>query len=220
MSSALFTNAVHAQDTNTSNVVQVAGIFDTVHLAKWAEDVWNVTTQLLKEGDWLKTVIPEFGGTRIDDTEFSFSLRNDACDETTAVREYWAERVDGTPPNAIVGAFCSGASISLARVSGLEKVPMLSPFSTSSQLSDTVEFPYFSRIAAPDDGRGGVGAMVAMLSELGWKRVSLLATNDQYAEGKPRGTTSMQENTKHYAYLFVCHGRLEQRISSNLERPR
>lgn len=184
MNSALFRSAVRAQDTTTSNVVQVAGILDTVNLG-WAEDVWNVTTQLLKEGDWLKTVIPEFGGSNIDDTEFAFTLRNAACDATTAVREYWAEREDGTPPNAIVGAYCSGASISLARVAGLEQVPMLSPFSASSQLSETAEFPYFSRIVAPDDSRGGVGAMVATLSELGWKRVSLLATDLQYAQGKP-----------------------------------
>ena len=170
-----------AQD-ETSSTVRIAAILDTVNLP-WAQEVWDLTTQVVQTNDWLKTVVPEFATMNVADIDLEFSLRNDACDPTTAVRQYWDLRENNIPPHALVGSYCSGASVSLARISGLENVPMLSPASTTSQLSDTAEFPFFSRIVAPDDIRGGVGAMVATLRKLGWSRVSLLATDLRYAQG-------------------------------------
>jgi len=86
------------------------------------------------------------------------------------------------PPHGIVGARCSGASIQLARIAGLEGVPQLSPASNSARLSDDTEFPFFSRLLAPNDERGEVGALVALLREFGWERIAIISTDTQFSK--------------------------------------
>jgi ABC-type branched-subunit amino acid transport system substrate-binding protein len=110
-----------------------------------------------------------------------YEIRNTECDETTAVRQYWELRSENqnVPPHGIIGARCSGVSVALARVSGLECVPMLSPASNSAQLSKATEFPFFFRLVAPSNERGEVGAMIALLRSFGWQRVRILATDTE-----------------------------------------
>ena len=52
-----------AQD-ETSSTVRIAAILDTVNLP-WAQEVWDLTTQVVQTNDWLKTVVPEFATTNV-----------------------------------------------------------------------------------------------------------------------------------------------------------
>ncbi|CAB9504946.1 TCDD-inducible poly [ADP-ribose] polymerase [Seminavis robusta] len=161
-------------DNEDQTVIKLAGLFDTSNYV-WGPDVFAVTVQLINQG-WWDVLNP---GDRLE-----YDLRNTACDETTAVRSYWGLRsANGNKPmHGIIGARCSGASISLARVAGLEAVPQLSPASTSSLLSNKYEFPSFSRMVAPNNERGEVGALIAMMRVFGWERIGILATDTQYAK--------------------------------------
>mmetsp|Transcript_21478 Transcript_21478/g.52918 ORF Transcript_21478/g.52918 Transcript_21478/m.52918 type:complete len:924 (-) Transcript_21478:2660-5431(-) len=154
----------------SSESVTIAGIFDTSSFF-WGEHFFNFTVAKLKSEN------PAY-------QSLNSVVVDAACDETTAVRAYWKLRTDNNnvPVHGIVGARCSGASVSLARIAGLEKVNMVSPSSTSSILSDVEEFPYFSRLVAPDDSRGEVGALVETLKWFDWSRVSILSTDTIYAK--------------------------------------
>lgn len=134
------------QDDEDPNLITLAGIMDTTTYT-WIPDIFDVTVGLLNAGVW--NVLPP--GIRLE-----YQLRNANCDETTAVRSYWDLRTinGGKPMDGIVGARCSGASMSLARMSGLEGVPQLSPASNSASLSDNEEFPFFSRLVAPNNENG------------------------------------------------------------------
>lgn len=105
-------------------------------------------------------------------------------DETTAARSWWKLREENgdRPLDGIIGARCSGASSTLARISGLEKVPHLSPASNSAALSNKEEFPYFSRLTAANDARGEVGATIAMLRSFGWSNIVVLNTDTIFAK--------------------------------------
>ena len=72
--------------------------------------------------------------------------------------------------------------MTLARLTGLEKVPHLSPASNSAALSDKEEFPFFSRLVAPNDERGEVGATIAMLRSFGWSNIIVLNTDTIFAK--------------------------------------
>jgi len=113
-----------------------------------------------------------------DGTVLEWTIADDDCDATTAARAYWDLRTqNGGKPHGIVGCRCSDASIAVARIAGLEEVPQISPSSTSPTLSNTEEFPFFFRVISAQE----TPALVSMLRSFGWSRVSILATNTQYA---------------------------------------
>lgn len=169
------------QNTGTSletrnNTIFLAGVMDT-DAYTWSSDIFEYTVQSINAGDW-DHVAPGYSpnGIRLD-----YALANSMCDETTAVREYWDIRSanQNVPPHGVIGARCSGASISLARITGLEAVPHLSPASNAARLTSETEFPYFSRMVAPNNERGEVGALVTLMKSFGWERVTILATDTQ-----------------------------------------
>jgi hypothetical protein len=162
-------------EDNPEDPIHIAGIFDT-STYDWGEELFNFTIQGIQNG-WFDFLPP------MSIPNITYSVDSAMCDETTATRAYWDVRTrnNGRPPHGIVGARCSGASISLARIAGLENVPQISPISTSAKLSDTEEFPFFSRLVAPDDARGEVGALVAMLRSFDWSRVTIIATDTPFA---------------------------------------
>ena len=61
-------------------------------------------------------------------------------------------------------------------------VPHLSPTANTPALSNTEEFPYFSRLTAPNDERGEVGATIAMLRAFGWSNIIVLNTDRIFAK--------------------------------------
>jgi ABC-type branched-subunit amino acid transport system substrate-binding protein len=159
------------------DLIYIAGIFDTSDFY-WGEELFEYTIEGIRNG-WFN----DFWAL-LQEPNLRYAVADAACKETTAARSYWELRQqnNGRPPHGIVGARCSGASISLARIAGLEGVPQVSPDATSSKLSDNDEFPYFFRLLAPDDARGEVGALMAMMRGLKWDRVTILTTDTQYAK--------------------------------------
>lgn len=147
------------QDYNyDSNVLMLAAIFDTTTY-DWGPDVVEVTVQQLNRGAW--GVLSSDSSNNSNNLSLEVALENSDCDETIAMRKYWKIRTElleqkKPPMHGIIGTRCSGASMSLARISSLENVPQLSPASNTVQLSNADEFPLFSRLVAPnnEDGEG------------------------------------------------------------------
>jgi ABC-type branched-subunit amino acid transport system substrate-binding protein len=164
------------------NKLFLGGIIDTTAFT-WIPDIFEYTVQLINQGGWRDDVLQGFGPDE-GDLKLSYAIGNSECSESAAVRRYWELRTQNQniPPHGIIGARCSEASIALAHTSGLECVPMLSPSSGTAQFSSSPdEFPFFSRMVAPDNERGGVGALIALLRAFEWERVRILATDTEYA---------------------------------------
>ena len=131
------------------NKIYIAAIFDTTTY-DWGPDLVNVTVDLINQGWW---------GALSGPSEFlRYELANAKCDATTAVRAYWELRTQNgnKPMDGILACRCSGASISVARTSGLEGVPQISAASNDASLSNNEEFPFFSRVISPNNEKGTV----------------------------------------------------------------
>jgi Receptor family ligand binding region len=185
--------AAAAASLNDTNTIYIAGIVDT-GIFPWTQELFNITVALLnnRSDGFFDDIFHNNNNSNstTTTTTIEYAIANDDCDETAAAQAYWKLRRTTTTANGgyghpilhgIVGSRCSGASIALARLASLEGVPQVSPLSTSAQLSNDEEFPYFSRLSAPNDERGGVGALVAMLTSFGWSHVSIISTDTEYA---------------------------------------
>jgi ABC-type branched-subunit amino acid transport system substrate-binding protein len=162
------------------NKIHIAGIFDTTTYY-WGPDIFDLTVKLINEGWWDAL---DSNSNSNSNKYVEYTLLNSKCDETEAARAYWKVRTENgdKPPHGIIGARCSGASSTLARFSGVERVPQLSATANSAKLSNDLEFPYFSRLVAPNDERGEVGALIAMLRAFNWDRVTILSTDTAFAK--------------------------------------
>jgi len=178
-------------DGTAARIVDIAGIFDATSF-EWGGEIFDFTLSLLNDrtDGWhddvfasdVDEVVGGVNATR--QTRIRWHFGDSACDGTAAGKAYWRIRTDtlgGVPPLGIVGARCSSASVAIARISGLEGVPQISPSSTSALLSDKADFPYFSRTVAPDDATGQAGALASLLRYFGWDRVNIITTDTQYS---------------------------------------
>ncbi|MBN3324580.1 CASR protein, partial [Atractosteus spatula] len=85
----------------------------------------------------------------------------------------------GTPPVlAIVGDPGSTHSITISRMLGLFRVPMVYYYATCSCLSNRKEFPSFFRTIPSDTFQ--VKAMVQIFRHYGWTWVGVIVSNDDY----------------------------------------
>lgn len=173
-----------ASQNQTQERIFIAGVFDTV-VFDWGFEIFNLTVSLLnnRTDGFHDDIFPD--GTLIE-----FDVVNDDCDDTKATQAYWSLRngtsiVDDSGSNemhGVVGSRCSGASIAIARIAALEGIPQVSPVSTSARLSDDNEYPFFSRMVAPGNANGEVGALIALLRNFDWTRVAILNMDTQYAK--------------------------------------
>lgn len=159
--------------------IYIAGAFDTTNF-DWGVELFNFTISMLNNHSdgWHDDVFAN------ENVTIEWEVRDAACDAGVATRAYWdLRRPDSIPVmHGLVGCRCSDASIAVARIAGLENVAQVSPTSTSARLSDDEEFPFFSRVVAPDDASGGVGALVAVLQSFGWSKVGIITTDTAYAK--------------------------------------
>jgi poly [ADP-ribose] polymerase 10/14/15 len=179
-----FNNSQQPQPPETSdNSIYLAGIYDKDSFW-WGEDIFEVTVKLYNEGffDYEMNTGNQIMSRR--EYELYYQLADSNCDETQVIRAYWDLRTKngGRPMDGVVGARCSGASLSLATVTDVENVPQVSPSSTSTKLSDDYKYRTFSRVVAPEDENGEAGAMVALLRAFGWDKVAILTTDRQFAK--------------------------------------
>lgn len=167
--------ATTTQDLLDPSIIYIGGLMDLGSYT-WCKDIFDFTVEKINERQLWPDALPAPFVLKHD-------LKDSRCDESTAVQQYWALRTENglQPPHGIIGARCSGASTSLARISGLEAVPQLSPSSNSAKLTSG-EFPFFSRLVAPNDERGEVGAVVALLRSFEWDTVNTLVTDTQFAK--------------------------------------
>ncbi|CAD5119103.1 DgyrCDS7748 [Dimorphilus gyrociliatus] len=91
----------------------------------------------------------------------------------------------------IVGPFSSDQSIPTAGLASQYKIPIVSPFATSEELSDKRRFEYFSRLVPPDSFV--TQAMTHLLEDYGWTYVQLLYSEGSYAENAAK---SIEKNAK------------------------
>ncbi|KAI2502805.1 hypothetical protein MHU86_11629 [Fragilaria crotonensis] len=174
------------QTASNQSVVNIAVLFDTANTFDWARQIIDFTFALINDhtDGWHDEVFAD--GTRID-----YRIADPVCDETAAAKAYWDVRNEwGGIVHGVVGCRCSGASIAVGRITNLDNVTQISPSSTSQKLGDKGDFPLFSRLVGPSSSEGEVGAMVAMLRSFGWDRVTILATDTQYAKDY---TTAFEE---------------------------
>eukprot|EP00966_Prymnesium_polylepis_P151736 3505430-Prymnesium_polylepis.1 len=86
-------------------------------------------------------------------TQLHIAYRDSKCDSAVSLKsavELTSQVFDGQGVSAIIGAGCSQASITAAQVAQGSNVPLVSPSSTSSALSDGRAYPYFLRTIRED----------------------------------------------------------------------
>lgn len=178
LSAAAVRHVAHSQSCGRASdgKVYMAGVFDTAHLD--TIDHFQLAVSMIKDRNdgWHDDLLT--------DTALETVVEDGGCDGAVAGPAYYKMKNQwGAPLHGIVGCRCSGASMAVGRIAGLEKVNQISFSSTSAKLSDEAEFPYFSRVVPPDNEEGGVGALVALLRHFDWTDVNVLYTDTQYTRG-------------------------------------
>ncbi|KAL1529245.1 hypothetical protein AB1Y20_000200 [Prymnesium parvum] len=112
------------------------------------------------------------------------AFKDPKCDAATALQSslHLLDAFDSDGVSAIIGASCSGASVTAAQVAQGAGVPIISPSSTSPLLSDGRKYPYFLRVV-PSDAFAAV-AMLRVLQRLwNYTAASLVHSTDAYGSG-------------------------------------
>ncbi|KAL1524680.1 hypothetical protein AB1Y20_019566 [Prymnesium parvum] len=108
--------------------------------------------------------------------------KDSQCDDTVGLMGalyLTRDAFGGNGVSAIIGAGCSGASISASQVAGFSNVPIISPTSTSPTLSDGIAFPYFLRAVA-SDAFLAVSLVELLQSLWGYTSIALVHSTDSY----------------------------------------
>ena len=166
---------VEGYDNDAIDTVYIAGLFDTDNFG-WGESLFHHVVDMINDrtDGWYDHLFS-------DGATIMANVSNSMCDPDIAARKYWDLKTSwGSPLHGVVGCRCSGASMSVARIAGLENVPQVSMSSSSSKLSNTENFPSFFQTVAPADHRGDAGALAAMFRSFCWDRVSVINTDTQY----------------------------------------
>ena len=117
------------------------------------------------------------GGSKVTSARADSTCVDAAAAAAAAERLIASEKVD-----AIVGALCSGATISiLQNVAMPNGVVLFSPSATSPALSTLEDNGYFFR-SSPSDARQGQ-VIAEMLVEKGYKSIAMTYTNNDYGKG-------------------------------------
>lgn len=113
---------------------------------------------------------------------------DDACEPQKAVSV--ANRlVNSDKVTAVVGHFCSSASLPASRIYNDAGVLMVTPGSTAPQLTEN-GLPNVFRVCGRDDKQGEVAASY-IVGELGLSRVAVIHDQDTYGKGLADATKSI-----------------------------
>ena len=114
-------------------------------------------------------------------TRLLVAQRDPRCDADygrVAAFELMYQAFDGQGCDVVLGATCSGASITGSQVAAFARVPLVSHSSTSPALSGS-SHPFFARVVGSDAFQSvGIAQVVSRL--LGFRRVATVACSDAY----------------------------------------
>ena len=124
----------------------------------------------------------------LPDVKLKIAYRDSKCDASVALQAMLSltqDAFDGKGVSAVIGAGCSGASISAAQVAQKALVPLISPSSLSPTLSNGMAYPFFLRTIPSDEFR--TDCMVSVLQNLmRYSTVALVTSTDNYGVGAAR----------------------------------
>jgi branched-chain amino acid transport system substrate-binding protein len=81
--------------------------------------------------------------------------------------------------DAIIGELCSGATLAVAPIAEESRIPMISPASTSPDITNSGD--YIFRTVPSDELQGGFGA--DLVKDLGFEKLAILYSNEDYGLG-------------------------------------
>ncbi|XP_066286232.1 metabotropic glutamate receptor 3-like [Branchiostoma lanceolatum] len=110
----------------------------------------------------------------------------------------------------VVGASFSTSSILVSHLLALQQIPMISYISTSHQLSDKTQYPFFLRTATPDNLQAA--AIVDLLQYFNWTYVSLVYSDGGYGFEGMRALQDEIEQTD------ICIATVQQVCRSSTDR--
>ena len=117
-------------------------------------------------------------------TKLAFSLRDSKCDARaglSGVLSLMRDGFGGLGVSAIVGADCSGPTLSAAQVAAVSNVPIVSGGATTPELSDGLTYPTFFR-TIPTSAMEAQG-LIDILAELfNYTHVALVSSTDACAQ--------------------------------------
>ncbi|XP_060080414.1 uncharacterized protein LOC132559805 [Ylistrum balloti] len=105
-----------------------------------------------------------------------------------------AQTVNPENINMYIGAYSSDSSIYLARILKALKIPQISYASTSTQLLDTIRYPYFLRSVPTDDKQ--VEGIIKFLDKFNLRYVQVVYKRDNYGELATEAFTNMAAQYK------------------------
>ena len=116
-------------------------------------------------------------------TKLAFSLRDSKCEARSGLAGAFSLARDafgGLGVSAIVGADCSGPTLSAAQVAAVANVPIVSGGATTPELSDGLTYPTFFR-TIPTSAMEAQG-LIDILTELfNYTSVALVSSTDACA---------------------------------------
>jgi ABC-type branched-subunit amino acid transport system substrate-binding protein len=156
---------------NFAGLVEAEGYFE------WMKDIFEFTISLINDHNdgWYDEIL--------NDTFINHYVSDPKCEASTSVdafyriKHFWKGNVD-----AVIGPRCSAGALVTGMITNAEKIVQVTPTAKSTELSDQSRFAFVSRLVAPSNENGEVGAMVAMLREFGWSRISIISTDSDYSK--------------------------------------
>ncbi|XP_025102405.1 metabotropic glutamate receptor-like [Pomacea canaliculata] len=167
-----------------------------VHLSQiveYAVGVWNSRGLLPNNLTFGFVVLDDCGDVNIAAAQALTFVPQTSC-RTAANGEVSSDVTESYDVVAVIGSATSSQSKAVSHLLGPARVPQVSFFSTSDELSDKALFPYFVRTVPPD--RFQFQAIFRLMQQFGWSYVSVVYTEGSYGEN---GFRQLQN-------LFEKHG--------------
>ncbi|CAG9760133.1 unnamed protein product [Ceutorhynchus assimilis] len=181
---------------NTDNTTQISP--EKEHMQTFWSDIWERNVTHNDGAFWIaqeetsheateQMVQPEI--RKADVTTATNKLKNWTAPGVDHIHNYCISNIDGAEYHCnktqvrkvisgVVGAASSVTSIQVANLLRLFKIPQVSFFSTSPELSNKQRFEYFSRTIPSDHHQ--VKAMVDIVMLMGWSYISIIYEESNY----------------------------------------
>ena len=148
-----------------------------------------------------------------------FAVKDSHCNRGYAymgAQELVQTSFSGLGANAVIGAFCSSASMAASDFLKHYKTPLLSPASTSMELSDSDAYPYFARLPPTDEWQ--TLAMADLVEHLlGVERVATVNSDDAYGAAAVHAFNTAARTRGLKVLASTSFANFNQDFSSNVD---